>query len=76
MADTAAAPAPAPTRPTKPDEALFKENLAKAEKEHEQVMTQLVCHASIPSAFVFVVALLHEARSPGPKAQGPACGTP
>ncbi|KAI3398802.1 hypothetical protein diail_8493 [Diaporthe ilicicola] len=40
MADTAAAAAPAPTRPTKPDEALYKENLAKAEKEHTQVMTQ------------------------------------
>ncbi|KAK7697917.1 multicopy suppressor of BFA (Brefeldin A) [Diaporthe eres] len=41
MADTAAAPAPAPARPTKPDEALFKENLAQAEKEHEKVMAQL-----------------------------------
>ncbi|KAK2613482.1 hypothetical protein N8I77_000394 [Diaporthe amygdali] len=40
MADTDAAAAPAPTRPTKPDEALFKENLAKAEKEHTQIMTQ------------------------------------
>lgn len=40
MADTAAAPAPAPARPTKPDEALFNENLAKADKEHSQVMAQ------------------------------------
>ncbi|KAL1846093.1 multicopy suppressor of BFA (Brefeldin A) [Diaporthe australafricana] len=40
MADTAAAAAPAPTKPTKPDEALYKENLAKAEKEHTDVMTK------------------------------------
>ncbi|KAK7743168.1 multicopy suppressor of BFA (Brefeldin A) [Cytospora paraplurivora] len=40
MADDAAAAASAPTRPQKPDEALFKEKVAKAEKEHSQIMAQ------------------------------------
>ncbi|KUI62697.1 hypothetical protein VP1G_09810 [Cytospora mali] len=39
MADDAAA-ASASTRPQKPDEALFKEKSAKAEKEHAQIMAQ------------------------------------
>ncbi|EON96556.1 putative nuclear segregation protein [Phaeoacremonium minimum UCRPA7] len=42
MADstaTAAAAAPA-AKPQKPDEALYKEQLAKAEKEHSEVMTK------------------------------------
>ncbi|POS75452.1 nuclear segregation protein [Diaporthe helianthi] len=39
MADVADAPAPAATRPTKPDEALYRENLAKAEKDHAQVLS-------------------------------------
>lgn len=42
MADESAAAAAA-TRPQKPDEALFKEKSAKAEKEHAQVMAQYVC---------------------------------
>ena len=44
MADstaTAAAAAPA-AKPQKPDEALYKEQLAKAEKEHSEVMTKYV----------------------------------
>jgi hypothetical protein len=44
MADStppAAAPA-ASTRPTKPDQALFDEKLAKAEKEYQDVMTKYV----------------------------------
>ncbi|ROW05229.1 hypothetical protein VSDG_00067 [Cytospora chrysosperma] len=40
MADDAAAASAAATRPQKPDEALFKEKSAKAEKEHAQVMAQ------------------------------------
>lgn len=39
MADVADAPAPVATRPTKPDEALYQENLAKAEKEHAHVLS-------------------------------------
>lgn len=38
MADVA--DAPAATRPTRPDEALYQENLAKAEKEHAAVLAQ------------------------------------
>jgi hypothetical protein len=52
MADIADAPASAATpsvRPTKPDEALYQENLAKAEKEHAQVLALFVRHLSIPS---------------------------
>lgn len=55
MADVAAAPVLSPTtpvtavRPTKPDEALFRETLAKAEKEHADAMSQFVRHLSIPS---------------------------
>ncbi|KAI5463466.1 hypothetical protein BGZ63DRAFT_422817 [Mariannaea sp. PMI_226] len=46
MADTATAPAPAAdktttTRPTKPDENVFKEELAKAEKAHKAAMDRL-----------------------------------
>lgn len=45
--ETASTPAPAAdktshTRPTKPDENVFKEELAKAEKEHKGSMDQLV----------------------------------
>lgn len=43
MADDSAATAAASTRPQKPDEAAFKETVAKLEKEHTQVKTQLVC---------------------------------
>lgn len=47
MAETATAPAPAAekatsTRPTKPDENVFKEELAKAEKDHKASMDRLV----------------------------------
>lgn len=31
------------TRPEKPDEGKFKDDVAKAEKEHAAVMEQLVC---------------------------------
>ena len=53
MADstTTAAPAAAPAaaaRPTRPDEALFNENLKKAEKEHADSMARLV---SLPFVF-------------------------
>lgn len=48
MADDAAATTAASTRPQKPDEAAFKETVAKLEKEHTQVKTQLVC-LSLPS---------------------------
>ncbi|KAJ3501610.1 hypothetical protein NM208_g16902 [Fusarium decemcellulare] len=46
MAETATAPAPAAekqttTRPQKPDENVFKEELAKAEKEHKASMDRL-----------------------------------
>ncbi|KAM0431854.1 hypothetical protein ACHAPT_005106 [Fusarium lateritium] len=46
MAETATAPAPAAdkqahTRPTKPDENVFKEALAKAEKDHKASMDRL-----------------------------------
>lgn len=43
MADDAAATTAASTRPQKPDEAAFKETVAKLEKEHTQVKNQLVC---------------------------------
>lgn len=32
------------TRPEKPDEAQYKEDLAKAEKEHAAAQAKLVCH--------------------------------
>ncbi|KAJ4390727.1 multicopy suppressor of BFA (Brefeldin A) [Gnomoniopsis smithogilvyi] len=41
MADDAAATTAASTRPQKPDEAAFKETVAKLEKEHTQVKNQL-----------------------------------
>lgn len=45
MADAAASPAaPAQTtRPTRPDEALFKKELIQAEKDHKESMDKLVC---------------------------------
>lgn len=46
MADTAPAPATDgidKTRPHKPDEAQFKADLAKAEKEHEAAQARFVC---------------------------------
>lgn len=48
-AATAAGTAPAPatekatSRPTRPDENVFKEELAKAEKAHKAAMDRLVC---------------------------------
>lgn len=50
MAETATSPAPAAdkadkqanVRPAKPDENLFKQELAKAEKEHKASMDRLV----------------------------------
>lgn len=50
MAETATATAPAPaedkaaaaTRPTRPNENAFKEELAKAEKAHKEAMDRLV----------------------------------
>ena len=45
MADTATAPAQDgadKTRPQKPDEAKFKEDVAKAEKEHEAAQARFV----------------------------------
>lgn len=47
MAETATSPAPAAAdkghvRPAKPDENLFKEELAKAEKDHKASMDRLV----------------------------------
>lgn len=48
MAETATSPAPAAenkqahVRPTKPDEEVFKKELAKAEKEHKASMDRLV----------------------------------
>ena len=51
MADTQAAPVPAAdanatTRPTRPDENVFKEELAKAEKAHKASMDRLVRSAA------------------------------
>jgi hypothetical protein len=47
MADTATSPTVQdPTdksRPPKPDEAKFKEDLAKAEKDHEAAQARFVC---------------------------------
>lgn len=51
MADVATAPVDGgadkkkvvETKPEKPDEATYKENLAKAEKEHQASMKKLVC---------------------------------
>lgn len=48
MAAPAATAAPAAdsapsTRPTKPDENVFKQELAKAEKEHKASMDKFVC---------------------------------
>lgn len=56
MAETATSPAPAAdkadkqanVRPAKPDENLFKQELAKAEKEHKASMDRLVRSRSIP----------------------------
>lgn len=48
MADTAAATAPAAekaaqaTRPTRPDEAAYQQNLTAAEKAHKAAMDRLV----------------------------------
>jgi hypothetical protein len=47
MADVAATPATDgadKSRPQKPDEAKFKADLAKAEKEHEAAQARFVCH--------------------------------
>jgi phage FluMu gp28-like protein len=46
MADVASTPAQDgadKTRPQKPDEAKYKEDLAKAEKEHEAAQARFVC---------------------------------
>ena len=45
MADTQTAPAAdgAHKRPEKPDEAKFKADLAKAEKDHEAAQARFVC---------------------------------
>jgi hypothetical protein len=56
MAAPAVAAAPeaaaAPTgRPTRPDENIFKEELAKAEKEHKASMDKFVCVAFL--LFIF-----------------------
>lgn len=55
MAETATATATAPaadkapaTRPTKPDENVFKEELAKAEKAHKASMDLLVRPQFLP----------------------------
>lgn len=58
MAAAVAAPAveaaPAPnTRPTRPDEKIFKEELAKAEKEHKASMDKFVCAARLLFSFLF-----------------------
>lgn len=46
VAAPAAEAAPAPgARPTRPDEKIFKEELAKAEKEHKASMDKFVCVA-------------------------------
>lgn len=44
MAETAATTAPAAqaARPTRPDEALFKQELIKAEQAHKESMDKLV----------------------------------
>lgn len=56
MAETAAAAAPAAdtsanTRPTRPDENVFKQELAKAEKAHKAAMDRFVrlTRAALPS---------------------------
>lgn len=53
MAETAPTKAPAAestpqaTRPTRPDENAFKEELAKAEKAHKASMDKLVCSDAV-----------------------------
>lgn len=63
MAAAVAAPAveaaPAPnTRPTRPDEKIFKEELAKAEKEHKASMDKFVCAARLLFLFFLAVHIL------------------
>lgn len=54
VAAPAAEAAPAPnTRPTRPDEKIFKEELAKAEKEHKASMDKFVCAACLFFSFLF-----------------------
>lgn len=62
MAAPAAAPAPAAdsapaARPTKPDENVFKEELAKAEKEHKASMDKFVgfIMAWLPFSWCFLL---------------------
>jgi len=42
MADSTSAAAASADRPVKPDEATYKDNLDKAEKEHKEVMNRFV----------------------------------
>lgn len=58
-APAAAAEKPTTTRPTKPDENVFKEELAKAEKDHKSSMDKLVWpRFSISPTLLYLVVIL------------------